>query len=109
MNLRSILTRPSKPAQPAFQYGMLAFLLLLLALDIWWRLHLPPTWSPGHYMDGVLILMLLFNHLAYQFKWPLSVTVALRVLAWSWILFGLFYISIVIGRTFFVSSTHLGD
>jgi len=36
--------------------------------------------------------MLLFNHLAYQFRWPTLVTVTLRSLAWLWLAFGSFYI-----------------
>jgi hypothetical protein len=33
--------------------------------------------------------MLLFNHLAFAFKWPARVTAALRILAFVWIAFAL--------------------
>lgn len=39
-----------------------------------------------------LILAFLFYFLAYKFKWSTRVTVIMRVLAWIWIVFTLFYI-----------------
>lgn len=98
MNVRSILTEPSKPAHPAFRYQQLLIALGLLAADIWWRWNLPPSWSGPRYTGLVVILMLLFNHLAYQFKWPVPVTVAFRILCWSWLVLGSCYVLYVICR-----------
>jgi hypothetical protein len=83
---------PSKPAHPAYQYGMLLVILGLFAWNIHFRLGLPPGYGGEPYSGFVVVLMLLFNHLAYQFKWPRYVTATLRVLAWSWIAFGFFYL-----------------
>ena len=44
------------------------------------------------YGGVVLILALLFHVLAYRFTWPTRITVIMRVLAWIWIVFTLFYI-----------------
>ncbi len=52
-------------------------------------------------MGLVVSLMLLFNQLAYQFKWRPFVIVALRVLAWTWIVSGSFCIFYSIRRTVF--------
>jgi hypothetical protein len=92
MNIRAIFTEPSKPAHPAFSYGFLVVILLLLASDIRWRLSLPPTYSHERYASAVVALMLLFNHLAYQFRLPFALIIALRCLAWGWLVFGIFYI-----------------
>ncbi len=71
---------------------MLVVTLLLLAWHIYWRLTLPPDYRQDPNGNGVVALMLLFNTLAFQFRWPTSITVALRLLAWSWLAFGSFYI-----------------
>lgn len=92
MNIRSIFTEPSKPLHPAYSYGMLVVILYLLVKSTRWYLALPPDWPYDRYGDFVVILMLLFLHLSYQFRWPTSVTVILRILALSWTVFGLFYI-----------------
>jgi hypothetical protein len=92
VSMWSKFVEPAEPAHPAVRYGMLALILVLLA----WNIHLFVTLTPGYsgdpYMNGVVVLMLLFNHVAYQFKWPHSATAALRILAWIWLALGLFYI-----------------
>ncbi len=92
MNIRSALTEPLGPSRPAYRYGMLAFILVLLGWSIQWHYSLPPGYSGDRYGGDVLVLMMLFNHLAYQFTWPIRVLVGLRILAWSWTGFGLFYV-----------------
>ncbi|WP_040546914.1 hypothetical protein [Pedosphaera parvula] len=75
------------------RYGLLALILSLLAIDIRWRLRLSPGFAGERYSNGVAALMLLFNHLAFQFRWPTPVlTAALRILAFGWLAFGLLYI-----------------
>ena len=96
MNIRTIFTEQSKPAPPSVRYGMLAVCILLLALHILWRLNMPADYSGDRNMNGVVALMLLFNHLAFQFRWSTRVTIALRVLAWSWLIFGCYYVSSVL-------------
>ena len=97
MGFRSIFTEPSKPAHPAFQYGMLVVILVLLAADVWWRVSFPPV---DRYMNSVVVLILLFNHLAYQFQWPPLGTVAIRILAWGWLVCGLLYVVFCASRVF---------
>ena len=92
MNIRASFTEPPKERSFTFRYGMLVVCLLLLAFHIQWRLTLSPDYRHDRNGNGVVALMLLFNTLAYQFRWPTSVTVALRLLAWVWLAFGCFYI-----------------
>jgi hypothetical protein len=95
MNLRSILMEPSKPVSRAFQYGMLVFILIMLAVSLLLCFTAPPA-RGDRYLLLVIVLMMLFNHLAYQFRWPVPATVAIRILAWGWLIFGLFYIFLTI-------------
>jgi hypothetical protein len=78
--------------RPLYRYGMLLFIIGLLA----WFIHLDLTSPPSYYSDPygpyIVPLMLLFGHLAYAFKWPRLVSIALQTLTWSWIVFGLFYL-----------------
>jgi hypothetical protein len=92
MTLASKFAEPSKPRSSAYSYGFLAFILLLLAIDLF-RLSRSSVGSL-HIATGncVVVLMLLFNHLAYQFRFSPQATVALRILAWGWVVFGLAYV-----------------
>ena len=77
----------------AFRFGMLMFILSLLAFQAWWMSHLSPSYPYDRYSGGVMGIMLLLNHLAYAFHWPRTARIALRVSAWLWIGFGLFYLA----------------
>jgi len=92
MNIFATFAEPPKAIRPAYSYGFLAVILALLAVDIYWRLNLPPFYHGARNLGCVVALMLLFNHLAYQFRWPSQATIALRLLAWGWLVFGFFYI-----------------
>lgn len=92
MNLRAMLTEPANESSSTLRYGMLLVVLLLLAFHIQWRLTLPQGYSHDRNGNGIIALTLLFNHLAYQFRWPTAITVALRLLAWGWLIFSCFYI-----------------
>jgi len=64
-----------------FRYGFLGLVLLLFVLH---ASHAGP-----HYLRGLIVpTMLLLNHLAYQFRWPLPMTFVLRLTAWIWIAVG---------------------
>ena len=91
MNIRASFTEPPKEGSSAFRYGFLAVCLLLLAFHIHWRLGLSPDYPYDRNGNGVVALMLLFNHLAFQFRWNTSVTISLRLLALAWLSFGCFY------------------
>lgn len=91
MNFRSTLMEPSRPVSPAYQYGMLTFQLIMLAISLLLCFIAPPEHG-GRYMLPVIVLMGLFHHLAYQFRWPMPATVVIRILALGWGIFGLIYI-----------------
>ncbi|WP_397383462.1 hypothetical protein [Prosthecobacter sp.] len=91
MKLPSTLTTPLPPGNPAFVYGFLVVILLLLIWDVQWQLSLPPSYPYDRYGNIVVVLMLLLNHLAYQFRWPALVMAALRLFSWVWIVFAVFY------------------
>jgi hypothetical protein len=92
MGIRSTRKEPSEATGPVYRYGMLVFILVLFAWEMQLHLTLPPTYDGDPYKGYVVVLMLLFNHLAMAFNWRRRVVVALWVLAWSWLVFGLFYI-----------------
>ncbi len=90
-------TPPPRPlSNPVYRYGMLVVVLGLLAG--WFRLYCTtsPASSSVPYVLLVVILSLLFSHLAYSFRWPPSITVVLRTLCWSWSVFSVFYILYIV-------------
>jgi hypothetical protein len=93
MKPKSILTHPPGPllSHPAYRYGMLVLILCLLGDYVEWYLGLPTDYPYDRYRSGILVLALLVNHLAFSFQWRPAVAAALRVLAMSWVVVGLFY------------------
>jgi hypothetical protein len=92
MNIRAFFTAQPPASHWSFRYGMLLVCLLLVAWNVQWHLNLPRDYPYDRYSGTVVVLMLLFNHLAYQFRWPASVTLVLRLFAWVWLVFGCVYI-----------------
>lgn len=92
MIIRRILTSPGQPGNPIFAYGFLIVIVLMLIWNIQVLMDTPPSYHYDRCGNLVVALMLLFNHLAFQFRWPAGVTVALRVLSLGWTVFGLFYV-----------------
>lgn len=92
MKIRNILTSPPQPRSAPFAYGFLVFIVLLLMWNVQlWR-SVPPSYPYDRYTNLVVVLMLLLNHLAFQFRWPRWGTVVFRLVALGWCVFGLFYI-----------------
>ena len=89
-------TEPSKDVNPAYRWGMLTVVLLLLAWNINFLLNLSPAYSGERYMNLVVVLMLLFNHLAGSFRFPPTVTLAVRVLAYGWVVLGCAYFFVLL-------------
>ncbi len=85
-------TPPPIPMRPIDRYGFLVVILGILIASLWLYLRLPPHYSGDPYRLIIVGLMLLFSHLAYNFAWRPSVTVAVRVLSWSWTIFACFYL-----------------
>ena len=72
-----------------YRHGMLAIILILLANWIWFLLTLPKDVKFDPYGNGVVLLMLLFNHLAWSsYDWQPGVRKAFRVLSIGWLLLG---------------------
>lgn len=92
MSIRSLLTSPSQPNHPVFVYGMLGLIGVMLFVTVRLLLAMPPSYPYARYGGLVVWLMMLFNHLAYQFRWPVPVTAVLRLLCWGWAVFGMIYI-----------------
>jgi hypothetical protein len=81
-----------KTRSAGFQYGFLVVILALLLAQILVLSHRSSSGRTDRFDGFIVPLMLLFNHLAYQFRWSQSVTIVLRVIAWAWIIFALPYI-----------------
>ena len=77
---------------PVYSYGMLVLILGLVAWDIQWYVNLPAGYSYDPYGNGIGALALLLAHLAFQFRWPIRVTIVLRILALAWLLFAFVYV-----------------
>jgi hypothetical protein len=72
----------TKPRGAGYRYGFLALIFALIVIDL-------IDSGPRHYLRGLIVpLMLLFNHLAFQFHWSRPMTVAIRALAYFWLVFG---------------------
>jgi hypothetical protein len=92
------VTEPLKKVSPVFDYARLASILLLLAWYVYWRNNLPPDYPGDRYGNAVVGLMLLFNLLAFQFRWPILATV-IRTLVFIWLVFVFVYIAFRFGHT----------
>jgi hypothetical protein len=70
-----------KVRSAGFRYGFLAIILALLILSAFA--------SSNHYYSVFIVpIMLLFNHLAFQFRWSRPVAIGLRACAYFWVMFG---------------------
>ena len=79
---RTFLEEP-KLRWSAFRYGFLALLIALTVFSAITAAHLSPSAS-GRYFGFIIPPLLLLNHLAFQFRWPRSVQVSLRIGAIVW-------------------------
>ena len=81
---KTFLQEPS-PHGATYRYGFLAVILALFAFVLY---HPTP-----HYWRALIIpVMILLNHLAFQFRWPSGLMIALRVIALAWVIGGCIYI-----------------
>jgi hypothetical protein len=75
-----------------YRYGMLLVTVGLLLWHGWWLFTLPPAYPYDRYGGAVVGLMLLLNQLAFAFRWSRTTTIAFRISAWLWLVFGLAYL-----------------
>jgi len=80
--LTKVFLEEIKPLSPWYRYGFLALILAAFAG------HASDSSSRHYYGGFVVPLMLLLNHLAFQFRWPTIVTVLLRAAALAWVVVG---------------------
>jgi hypothetical protein len=77
---KTFLQEPSSRSA-AFPYGFLAIIFALFAFHVFY--------PDPHFWRGLIIpTMLLLNHLAFQFRWPNVLMIALRALALAWVIGG---------------------
>src|SRR4051812_25367960 len=101
MTLRSFfLERPKRRASPFFRYAFLAFILVLLVADILWFSRRSSHYHGDPYGNLVIAVMLLLNHLAFQFTYPSAATAALRSVAIFWLVFACYY-TFYLGRVLY--------
>jgi hypothetical protein len=91
VRIQSVLLRVLSVMNSAYRYGLLVLLLGILAERIQWYISLPPTYEGDRYGGAIVVMALLFNHLACEFKWRFWIRVAFRVLAVGWVIFVGFY------------------
>lgn len=90
--LDAVLTEPPTDVTPAYRWGMLAMILALLAVNTMVSLNYRLSFSSASYGNFVVVLMLLLNHVSGNFRFSRTLTLALRVLAWGWLVLGCSYI-----------------
>jgi hypothetical protein len=74
-----------------YRYVMLVFILALLLDTIKTNLTTDPAYRLNFFDNYTGILMLLFMHLSFAFKWPKVVARVLWILVWVWLVFFLFH------------------
>ncbi len=75
----------------SYKYSMLGFILFLIALNIF--LLLPrQNYDYYTYLVPMVTLMLLFNHIAYQFTKKGWLSRVMKTIAWIWIVFVCVYL-----------------
>jgi len=80
------------PVWQAYRYGMLVFIVVVLAWCVHFTLAIPPGYEGKRYLAILSGVMLLFVHLACSFRWPRRVSIVLWIIALSWIAFTCFYV-----------------
>ena len=94
--LQKTFLQESKPRSAAFRYGFLALIIALFVMAAPVVFFSPPSTSHGRYYGFMVPMMLLLNHLAFQFRWSRSMTICLRAAACIFCALGLTYILIQI-------------
>ncbi|MFT3992346.1 MAG: hypothetical protein QM680_13155 [Luteolibacter sp.] len=91
--LRQILyNEGASPASAIYRWGMLTVILALIGWNI--QIEMASVEFNWRHLGRGLIVpaMLLFNHLAFAFRWPGLLGFAMNVLAFGWIIIGGFLV-----------------
>jgi hypothetical protein len=78
-----LLSEDPKIMNLRLRNGFMVFFLAFLALQIF-------PLQEGKYGGLVVPIILILNHLAFQYYWPKTLTIALRVIALLWLIFAFF-------------------
>ena len=81
-----------------WRYGFLAVIIALIIGQLVVAIHFSPSYPNGRFFGFVAPFMLLFNHLAFSFRWSRLTTVCMRCVAYAWLIFGLAYIFVMLTR-----------
>jgi len=83
--MSSFLKRLSEPrvASAFNRYFKLTFILALLTFGVVLFAHM--SGERLRYLALIMPLILVFQYLAFEIQWSLSVRIYLRILAWGWI------------------------
>ena len=76
-----------------WKHGFLAFIIVLLVFNLCHLVHMIRIDYPYHkYVNLVVSLMLLFNHIAFSYTTQGRVSIIMKGIAFAWLAFGLIYI-----------------
>ena len=78
--LQKTFFQEPKLQSAGFRYGFLAFTVGLTIFAAIAAAHLSPS-ARGRYFGFIVPPTILFNHLAFQFRWPQSIMLSLRAVA----------------------------
>lgn len=95
--LIAILTEKPKGLVAESKIYKFGFLTILLSLFFWTlSISLDPSnpYRYGNYDILIVPIMLLLNHISFSFKFSTTLTVILRILAISWLIFTAIWIFI---------------
>jgi hypothetical protein len=90
--IKKAFIEPPRTGNNLWKYGFLIMVIALLAECIYHLATMPPSYPYDKYGNIIIACMLLLNILAFQFRWPKNIMIAVRVIAWLWMLFGGLYI-----------------
>ncbi|MEQ2005974.1 MAG: hypothetical protein ABMA26_04180 [Limisphaerales bacterium] len=83
---REVLSEQPPESSPVWRYGMLAFGLALLGFLIYLNVYEMRDYKGERFINPAMCMVLLLNHLSASFRFSPKVTLAVRVLAWGWLL-----------------------
>ncbi|TWU49026.1 hypothetical protein Poly51_49300 [Rubripirellula tenax] len=93
------MTETIQASRHRFPYknAFLGFILVMLVANVA-ILVADGDYGYRKYTSIVVTLMLLFNHVAFQYKLPKPFGTLAKLLAWTWLSIGLVYIGTVVSR-----------
>ena len=91
--LEKILLKPTTIRSDKYRYGMLMCIIALLCFSIWLSINSNHKYTG--YMQIVVAMMLLINHISMQFRWSRDTMIILRATSILWTVFAAFYVGYI--------------